>query len=121
VRECGGVFTNRLLWLSGIAGVVSRWGSGCRNLALPCVYEHTLAIAPLLNYPIIQKAQSSASASEETPAPTGCGSLTLSYLFFNSAIFSAKCQSALLRETLLSIPLTGRVRGILEPSAFRLS
>ena len=33
------MFTNRLLWLDASAGAVPLWGSGCRNLALPGVYE----------------------------------------------------------------------------------
>jgi hypothetical protein len=37
--ECDGLFTNRLLWLGASAGAVPLRGSGCRNLALPGVYE----------------------------------------------------------------------------------
>jgi hypothetical protein len=44
--ECDGLFTNRLLWLSASAGAVPLRGSGCRNLALPGVYEQ--ALPPLL-------------------------------------------------------------------------
>jgi hypothetical protein len=40
--ECDGLFTNRLLWLSASAGAVPLRGSGCRNLALPGVYEQAL-------------------------------------------------------------------------------
>ena len=48
------------------------------------------------------------------------GSPPLPYLAFSSANLSAKCHRALLSLTLPSIPLTARVRGICEPSAFRL-
>src|SRR6476619_1419512 len=48
------------------------------------------------------------------------GSPPRSYLAFSSANLSARCQRALLSFTLPSIPLTARVRGICEPSAFRL-
>ena len=48
------------------------------------------------------------------------GSPPPSYLAFSSASLSARCQRALLSFTLPSIPLTARVRGICEPSAFRL-
>jgi hypothetical protein len=42
------LFTNRLLWLGASAGAVPLWGSGCRNLALPGVYEQALTFSQLL-------------------------------------------------------------------------
>jgi hypothetical protein len=44
------LFTNRLLWLGASAGALSLRGSGCRNLALPGVYEQASTLFPT-NYP----------------------------------------------------------------------
>ena len=44
------MFTNRLLWLGASAGALSLRGSGCRNLALPGVYEQASTLFPAL-YP----------------------------------------------------------------------
>jgi len=41
------LFTNRLLWLGASAGAVALRGSGCRNLALPGVYEQALPFSQL--------------------------------------------------------------------------
>jgi hypothetical protein len=42
------LFTNRLLWLGASAGALSLRGSGCRNLALPGVYEQASPYSQLL-------------------------------------------------------------------------
>ena len=41
LRECDGLFTNRLLWLGASAGALPT-GSGCHNLAMPGVDEQAL-------------------------------------------------------------------------------
>jgi len=37
-----------LLWLGASAGALPLWGFGCRNLALPGVYEQALPFSQLL-------------------------------------------------------------------------
>jgi hypothetical protein len=44
------LFTNRLLCLGASAGALSLRGSGCRNLALPGVYEQASTLFPA-SYP----------------------------------------------------------------------
>ena len=75
-----GLFTNRLLWLGASAGAVPLRGSGCRNLALPGIYEQALTPFPaIISISFLQNLthatdapwSSSTGADSTQPRPSG--------------------------------------------------